>query len=83
MTHDISKIWFSSTSQMLPACLSQTSPAAVARLLQENLNVSSWTPVLCPQASRLIAAYDEHVLVSNFKFGVLYQVTTNRKLAAN
>lgn len=72
--------------KVLPACLSQTSPAAVARLLQENLNVSSWTPVLCPQASRLIAAYDEHVLVSNFKFGVLYQAfgqTTEEELFSN
>lgn len=60
--------------ELLPtSCLPQASPQAWARLLQDNLNVPAWQPVLCPQASRLIAAYDEHVLVSSFKFGILYQ----------
>lgn len=43
------------------------------QLLNEQLTVTSMQPVLCPRASELIAEYDEHVLVSNFKFGVLYQ----------
>lgn len=49
------------------------SPSKMARLLNEQLNVDNFTPVLCPKASQLIANYDEHVLVSEFKFGVLYQ----------
>lgn len=60
--------------ELLPtSCLPQSSPQAWGRLVQENLNVSAWQPVLCPQASKLIAAYDEHVLVTSFKFGILYQ----------
>lgn len=43
------------------------------QLLNDQLTVTSMQPVLCPRASQLIAAYDEHVLVSQFKFGVLYQ----------
>ncbi|XP_046674788.1 rap1 GTPase-activating protein 1 [Homalodisca vitripennis] len=43
------------------------------QLLNDQLTVTSLQPVLCPRASELIAEYDEHVLVSNFKFGVLYQ----------
>lgn len=42
-------------------------------MLNEQLTLSNMQPVLCPRASQLIAAYDEHVLVSHFKFGVLYQ----------
>ena len=29
--------------------------------------------MLCPKASELLVSYDEHVLVNNFKFGVIYQ----------
>lgn len=43
------------------------------QFLNDQLTVSGLTPVLCPQASQLIAAYDEHVIVTQFKFGVLYQ----------
>lgn len=43
------------------------------QLLNEQLTVTNLSPVLSSKASQLIAAYDEHVLVSNFKFGVLYQ----------
>lgn len=49
------------------------SPAKMAKLLNEQLNVENIVPVMCPKASQAIAQYDEHVLVSNFKFGVLYQ----------
>lgn len=60
--------------ELLPSsCLPHTTPGALAKLLQDNLNIPVWQPVLCPQASKLIAAYDEHVLVSSFKFGILYQ----------
>lgn len=49
------------------------SPAKMAKILNEQLCIDNFMPVLCPKASHLIANYDEHVLVSNFKFGVLYQ----------
>ncbi|CAH1971302.1 unnamed protein product [Acanthoscelides obtectus] len=49
------------------------SPAKMAKLLNEQLNVDNFSPVLHPKASQLIANYDEHVLVSYFKFGVLHQ----------
>ncbi|CAG9864973.1 unnamed protein product [Phyllotreta striolata] len=56
------------------SCLgSAPSPAKMAKLLNEQLNVENFVPVLHPKASQLIANYDEHVLVSHFKFGVLYQ----------
>ena len=28
--------------------------------------------VFCPKATELLVNYDEHVLVRNFKFGVIY-----------
>lgn len=56
------------------SCLGNNpSPIRMARLLNEQINVDNFMPVMCPKASGMIAAYDEHVLVSNFKFGVLYQ----------
>ncbi|XP_055376092.1 rap1 GTPase-activating protein 1 isoform X2 [Condylostylus longicornis] len=74
--------------EIIPAsCLSPNpSPIKMARLLNDQLNVDSFMPVLCPKASQLIASYDEHVLVSNFKFGVLYQrfgQTTEEELFSN
>ncbi|XP_073821127.1 rap GTPase activating protein 1 isoform X3 [Musca autumnalis] len=62
------------------------SPNKMVRLLNDQINVDSFMPVLCPKASQLIAVYDEHVLVSNFKFGVLYQrygQTTEEELFCN
>lgn len=56
------------------------------QLLNEQLTVDKFTPVLCTRASKLIAEYDEHVLVSTFKFGVLYQrfgQTTEEELFGN
>lgn len=69
------------------SCLGTTpSPAKMAKLLNEQLNVENFLPVLCPRVSQLIASYDEHVLVSHFKFGVLYQKfgqTTEEELFCN
>ncbi|KAF5270742.1 hypothetical protein FQA39_LY01480 [Lamprigera yunnana] len=69
------------------SCLGTTpSPARMAKLLNEQLNVENFTPVLCPKTSQLIANYDEHVLVTNFKFGILYQrfgQTTEEELFCN
>lgn len=62
------------------------SPAKMAKLLNEQLNVENFTPAICPKSSQMIANYDEHVLVTNFKFGVLYQKhgqTTEEELFGN
>jgi len=37
------------------------------------VTTDKFTPVLCPKASDLIVAYDEHVLVNTYKFGVVLQ----------
>ncbi|XP_054084092.1 rap1 GTPase-activating protein 1 isoform X2 [Zeugodacus cucurbitae] len=61
-------------------------PGKIVRLLNEQITVDHFVPMLCSKASQLIAAYDEHVLVSNFKFGVLYQrygQTTEEELFSN
>lgn len=56
------------------SCLGEnTTPRQISRLLNDQLQVECFTPIMCPMASNLIAAYDEHLLVINFKFGVLYQ----------
>ncbi|XP_049533654.1 rap1 GTPase-activating protein 1 isoform X3 [Anopheles darlingi] len=74
--------------ELIPAsCLGGApSPIKMARLLNEQIDVDSFVPVMCPKASSLIAHYDEHVLVTNFKFGVLYQrygQTTEEELFSN
>ncbi|XP_016023968.2 rap1 GTPase-activating protein 1 isoform X2 [Drosophila simulans] len=74
--------------ELLPvSCLlPQPSPAKMAHTLNENITVEHFMPILCPKASQLISVYDEHVLVSHFKFGVLYQrygQTTEEELFGN
>ncbi|XP_044250914.2 rap1 GTPase-activating protein 1 isoform X2 [Drosophila takahashii] len=74
--------------ELLPvSCLMpQPSPAKMAHTLNENITVENFMPILCPKASQLISVYDEHVLVSHFKFGVLYQrygQTTEEELFGN
>ncbi|XP_048480994.1 rap1 GTPase-activating protein 1 isoform X7 [Plutella xylostella] len=49
------------------------SPLKMAKMLNEQINVDNFMPAMCLNASNLIVTYDEHVLVHNFKFGVLYQ----------
>ena len=49
------------------------SPLRVAQLIMPELHVDKLNPVLCPRASELIVNYDEHVLDSCFKFGLIYQ----------
>jgi len=71
--------------QVLPT-INTTPPHLTARSLNEDLTVSSLQPVLYPRASQLIANYDNHLQVSNFKFGVLYQrfaQTTEEQIFSN
>lgn len=74
--------------EIIPAsCITPNpSPGKMARVLNDQINVDHFMPVLCPKTAALIANYDEHVLVTNFKFGVLYQrygQTTEEELFAN
>ncbi|XP_059478473.1 rap1 GTPase-activating protein 1 isoform X2 [Neocloeon triangulifer] len=74
--------------ELLPnTCIQQTpNPAKLAKMLNEEITADKFNPILCPKASDLIATYDEHVLVSTFKFGVLYQrfgQTTEEQLFSN
>ncbi|XP_078240884.1 rap1 GTPase-activating protein 1 isoform X5 [Pogona vitticeps] len=58
------------------SCLNEFPNAVqMAKLLCEEVNVDRFFPVLYPKASQLIAAFDEHVISNNFKFGVIYQKT--------
>ncbi|CAH0720339.1 unnamed protein product, partial [Brenthis ino] len=62
------------------------SPSRMAKTLSDQVNVDNFMAVMCLNASSLIVAYDEHVLVNTFKFGVLYQKygqTTEEELFGN
>lgn len=48
-------------------------PARIAKIVYDEITTDKFNPVLFPKASELIMAYDEHVLVSTFKFGIIYQ----------
>ena len=49
------------------------SPLRVAQIVEPELSLERLSPVLCPRASQLIMAYDEHVIDNCFKFGLIYQ----------
>ena len=49
------------------------SPISLVRQVCPHLSVVSLHPILAPSSSQLLVNYDEHVLVNNFKFGVIYQ----------
>jgi len=66
--------------------LQQPSPIALAKSVCPELTLAALQPVLCPKASELLLNYDEHVLVNNFKFGLIYQrvgQTTEEALFGN
>ncbi|XP_074858043.1 rap1 GTPase-activating protein 1-like isoform X7 [Carettochelys insculpta] len=69
------------------SCLNEFPNAVqMAKLLCEDVNVDRFYPVLYPKASRLIVAFDEHVISNNFKFGVIYQKagqTTEEEVFSN
>ncbi|XP_071635543.1 uncharacterized protein [Temnothorax longispinosus] len=64
-----------STHDLVPATnlSSNPTPSKMVKAINESLNVNPLMPVMCPGAGTLIARYDEHALVSRFKFGVLHQ----------
>ncbi|XP_066589023.1 rap1 GTPase-activating protein 1 isoform X2 [Prorops nasuta] len=64
-----------STHELVPASNlgPNPSPAKMVKAINETLNVNSLMPVVCSGAGQMIARYDEHALVSRFKFGVLHQ----------
>lgn len=71
---------------LLAATADQPSPIALARLVVPDISIQALQPVLCPRASDLLLNYDEHVLVNNFKFGLIYQrvgQTTEEALFGN
>ncbi|XP_069039158.1 rap1 GTPase-activating protein 2-like [Lepisosteus oculatus] len=49
------------------------SAGQLAKLLCDSVTVSKFEAVSYPKAPELIAAFDEHRISENFKFGVLYQ----------
>ncbi|XP_072944960.1 rap1 GTPase-activating protein 1 isoform X3 [Epargyreus clarus] len=73
-------------SGIMPSPLRMVKMLCAERTLNEQVNVDNFMAVMCLNASSLIATYDEHVLVNNFKFGVLYQKygqTTEEDLFGN
>lgn len=55
-------------------------------MLNEDITTEKFSPVVFPKVSDLIVAYDEHVLVSTYKFGVVLQKegqTTEEELFSN
>ncbi|XP_014664725.1 PREDICTED: rap1 GTPase-activating protein 1-like isoform X3 [Priapulus caudatus] len=65
----------STVHELVPAtCLQDCpTPARTAKLLCEQITTDKFHPVLFTKGSEIICAYDEHVLVNTFKFGICYQ----------
>ncbi|XP_022256785.1 rap1 GTPase-activating protein 1-like [Limulus polyphemus] len=62
------------------------SAGQLAKLLCDQIITERFQPVTFPKASEMLTAYDEHVLVNTFKFGVIYQrhaQTTEEELFGN
>lgn len=49
------------------------SPVQIAQFICPDLSIDRFEPILSPRASDLIVSYDEHVVVNNYKFGLIYQ----------
>ncbi|XP_076320303.1 rap1 GTPase-activating protein 1-like isoform X3 [Tachypleus tridentatus] len=62
------------------------SAGQLAKLLCDQIITERFQPVTFPKASEMLTAYDEHILVNTFKFGVIYQrhaQTTEEELFGN
>ncbi|GAB6031292.1 Rap1 GTPase-activating protein 2, variant 2 [Chamberlinius hualienensis] len=69
------------------SCLGDNpNPVKMAKLLNDEVSVTRFYPVLFPKGSEMISVYDEHVLVNTYKFGIIYQrfgQTTEEELFGN
>ncbi|GFY79026.1 rap1 GTPase-activating protein 1 [Trichonephila inaurata madagascariensis] len=68
------------------ASTSNLNPVQISKIMCDDIITEKFTPVLFPRASEMLLAYDEHVLVKTFKFGVIYQKfgqTTEEELFGN
>lgn len=61
------------TQQAIISMGENTTAAKMAQRLKEELVIERFHPVVTPKGPELIVAYDEHVLVNHFKFGLVYQ----------
>ncbi|GFU20600.1 rap1 GTPase-activating protein 1 [Nephila pilipes] len=78
LLHDVFNINHASTSNL--------NPVQISKIMCDDIITEKFTPVLFPRASEMLLAYDEHVLVKTFKFGVIYQKygqTTEEELFGN
>ncbi|XP_032665226.1 rap1 GTPase-activating protein 1-like isoform X3 [Odontomachus brunneus] len=64
-----------SMHDLIPLTHFNSTPTSIkaVKIINESLNMSSLTPIVSPGIGNLIARYDEHALISKFKFGVLQQ----------
>ena len=68
------------------ALADRPSASRMARLLCDDISTEHFSPVAFPGGSELIVQYDEHVLTTTYKFGVIYQKggqTTEEELFGN
>ncbi|XP_046547125.1 rap1 GTPase-activating protein 1-like isoform X3 [Haliotis rubra] len=65
---------FSTKHEVVPSSkLENPNPAKLAKCLCEDITTDRFQPVLSLKGSDLVVSYDEHVLTSTFKFGIIYQ----------
>jgi RAP1 GTPase activating protein 1 len=57
----------------LARCAAAGRLSSLPRFLCPDLTLDRFEPILSPRASELIVSYDEHVVVNNYKFGLIYQ----------
>ncbi|KAK3609251.1 hypothetical protein CHS0354_006176 [Potamilus streckersoni] len=48
-------------------------PVKIAKLMNDEITVDRFNPVLTTKGSRMIVQFDEHRLTNQFKFGIIYQ----------
>nr|XP_042895424.1 rap1 GTPase-activating protein 1 isoform X2 [Parasteatoda tepidariorum] len=68
------------------ATANSLNPVQISKVMCEDIITEKFTPILFPRAAEMLLAYDEHVLVKTFKFGIIYQKygqTTEEELFGN
>ncbi|XP_072036397.1 rap1 GTPase-activating protein 1-like isoform X2 [Amphiura filiformis] len=61
-------------------------PSKVAKFVCDTVTTERFQPVLIPKGSDMIVNFDEHTIVPNYKFGIIYQrygQTTEEELFSN